>query len=173
MEYLYIVREVVTEYMAELLIFLYMGFLILVISFIVTNYKNKKVLAKYNQLVRSFDGGNLEELILFMQDHVNDLNANVNTLKLDLKEVDRQLSFAVQNVGLIRYNAFDGMGNEMSYSIALLDKFKNGIVITNIYGRNNNMNYAKEIKNGIGSRNLSAEEIIAVDRALNSQTVNA
>lgn len=169
MEYLYIIREFVMDYMPEFIIFLYLGFLILVVSFLVSSHKNKKILDRYNLLVRNFSGGDLEELILYLQNHVNDLNANVNTLKLDIQEIDRQLNFAVQNIGLIRYNAFDGMGNEMSYSIALLDKFKNGFVITNIYGRNNSMNYAKEIKNGIASRSLSAEEIIAVDRALDSQ----
>ena len=173
MEYLYIIREFVVEYMAEFIIFLYIGFLILVISFLLTNHKNKKVLEKYNMLVRNFSGGNLEELILYLQNYVNDLSANVNTLKLDIQEIDRQLNFTVQNIGFIRYNAFDGMGNDMSYSVALLDKLKNGFVITSIYGRNSNMNYAKEIKNGIGNRVLSAEEIIAVDRALNSQTENA
>lgn len=173
MEYLYVAREFVMEYMAEIIIFLYIGFLILVISFLVTNHKNKKVLERYNMLVRNFSGGSLEELIVYLQNHVNDLNVNVNTLKLDIQEIDRQLDFTIQNIGFIRYNAFDGMGNEMSYSVAFLDKLKNGFVITSIYGRNNNMNYAKEIKAGIGNRKLSAEEIIAVDRALNSQTKDA
>lgn len=169
MEYLYIIGDFVGENIIEFIIFLYIGFLILIIAFFVTNHKNKKTLDRYNQLVRNFKGGNLEDLILYLQNHVNDLNANVNTLKLDIEEIDRSLDFAVQNVGFIRYDAFDGMGNEMSYSIALLDKFKNGFVLTNIYGRENVMTYAKEIKNGVGNRTLSAEELIAVDRALDSQ----
>ncbi|MGO1469462.1 MAG: DUF4446 family protein [Tissierella sp.] len=173
MEYLYIIREFVIDYMAEFIIFLYIGFLILLIAFLVSNHKNRKILDRYNSLVRNFDGENLEELIIYLQNYVNDLNGKVNTLKLDLEEIDNQLNFTVQNIGFIRYNAFDGMGNEMSYSIALLDKLKNGFVITNIYGRKNNMNYAKEIKDGIGNRKLSAEEIIAVDRALDSQMENA
>lgn len=169
MEYLYIIGDFVNDYMIELLIFLYIGFLILLISFLVSNHKNRKILDNYRKLTRNFKGGNLEDLILYLQNHVNDLNANVNTLKLDIKELNRALNFAIQNVGFIRYDAFDGMGNEMSYSLALLDKMNNGIVITNIYGRESVMNYSKEIKNGIANRTLSAEELIAVDRALDSQ----
>ena len=128
MEYLYIIGDFVGENIIEFSIFLYIGFLILIIAFFVTNHKNKKTLDRYNQLVRNFKGGNLEDLILYLQNHVNDLNANVNTLKLDIEEI-----------------------------------------LTNIYGRENVMTYAKEIKNGVGNRTLSAEELIAVDRALDSQ----
>lgn len=173
MEYLYIIKEFVMEYVAEFIIFLYIGFLILLMLMFVSNYKHKKLLKKYNNLVRSFKGGNFEELIIYLQDHVNDLNANVNLLKLDTKELSSRLEFCIQSIGFIRYDAFDGMGSEMSYSIALLDGFKNGIVITGIYGRNQIVTYAKDIKNGSGTRPLSAEEIMALDRALKDQIETA
>ena len=173
MEYLYIIKEFVNEYMAEFIMFLYVGFLIMIISLIISNVKYRKILNRYNMMIRDFNGENLEELILYLQNHVNELNANVNSAKLDIKQVERELSFAIQSIGYIRYNAFDDMGSEMSYSIALLDKQKNGFVLTSIYGRNNNVNYAKDIKNGISTRNLSAEEIIAVDRALKSKSEKA
>ncbi|OLS01448.1 DUF4446 family protein [Tissierella creatinophila] len=170
MEHLYIVAEFVREYMAEFILFLYIGFLILFISLLVSNHKNRKLLEKYNGLVRNFNGENFEELILYLQNHVNDLNAKVNTLKLETKTLEERLDFAVQSVGFIRYNAFDDMGSEMSYSIAFLDSFKNGFVLTGIYGRDQTVTYAKDIKNGESTRTLSAEEMIAVDRALKGQT---
>lgn len=170
MEYLYIIGEFVREYMAEFILFLYIGFLILFISLLVSNHKNRKLLEKYNSLVRNFNGGNFEELIIYLQDHLNDLNAKVNTLKLDTKTLEERLDFAIQSIGFIRYDAFDGMGSEMSYSIALLDKFKNGFVLTGIYGRDQTVTYAKDIKNGESTRTLSAEEMIALDRAVKEQT---
>ena len=173
MEYLDIVREFIMEHIAELIIFLYIGFIIIFIAFIVTKYKNKKLLEKYNLLIRNFNGENLEELILYLQNHVNELNANVNTLKLDTKELSKEVDFSLQNIGFIKYDAFDDMGNEMSYSIAILDKLKNGFVLTSIYGRDHNVSYAKDIENGSSNRRLSAEEIIAVDRALKSQLEEA
>lgn len=166
MEYLYIIKEFVMEYIAEFIIFLYIGFLILLISMFVFNYKHRKLLKKYNNLVRSFKGGNFEELIIHLQDHVNDLNANVNILKLETKELDTRLESCIQSVGFIRYDAFGDIASEMSYSVAFLDGFKNGVVITGIYGRNQTVTYAKDVKNGISNRSLSAEEIIALDRAL-------
>lgn len=173
MEYLYIIREYVVDYSAEFIIFLYIGFLIMMLSLLISNHKYRKILKRYNMLVRDFNGENFEELVLYLQNHVNDLNANVNTIKLDIKRIDEELSFALQSIGFIRYNAFEDMGSEMSYSIALLDKSKDGFVLTSIYGRNNNVSYAKDIKGGKSNKSLSAEELIAVDRALQSKIKGA
>lgn len=166
MEYLYIIREFVEDYIPEFILFLYFGFLILAISLLVSNHKNRKLLEKYNRLTNNINVENFEELIQYLQNHVNDLNANVNTLKLEIKDMQVTLDFVIQNVGFIRYNAFDDMGSEMSYSLALLDRLHNGLVLTGIYGRDQTVTYAKDIKDGKSTKTLSAEEIIAVDRAL-------
>lgn len=169
MENLYEMREFIGDYSPELIIFLYVGFLILLVSFLIYKNRHKKLLERYNSLIGNFNGENLEELIIYLQNNVNDLNANVNTLKLDLEKINKELNFTIQNVGFIKYDAFDDIGNDMSYSLAILDKLKNGFVLTSIYGRNHNINYSKEIEEGISKKKLSAEEIIAVDRALKSQ----
>ena len=167
-EYLYAIREFTLDYSSLLIIFLYIAFLILLISFIIYNNKYKKLLKKYNRLVRNFDEGNFEDLIIYLQDRVNELNANVNTLKLEIEEIKEELNFAIQKVGFIKYNAFDNIGNEMSYSLAILDKFKNGFILTGIFGRDHNVSYSKEVKEGVPQKKLSAEEIIALDRAIKS-----
>lgn len=170
MEYLYIIREFIEDYIPEFIMFLYLGFLILAVSLLVSNHKNRKLLEKYNRLTNNINVENFEELIQYLQNHVNDLNANVNTLKLETKEIQGTLDFAVQNVGFIRYNAFDDMGSEMSYSLALLDRLHNGLVLTGIYGRDQTVTYAKDIKDGKSTKTLSAEEIMAIDRALKGKT---
>lgn len=167
-EYLYAIREFTLDYTSFLIIFLYIGFLILFISLITYNYKYRKLLKKYNRLVRNFDEGNLEHLIIYLQDRVSELNANVNTLKLEIEEMNEEFNFAIQKIGFIKYNAFNNVGNEMSYSLAILDKFKNGFILTSIFGRDHNVNYSKEVKEGTPQKELSAEEIIALDRAIKS-----
>ena len=166
MEYLYIVGEFIEDYIPGFIIFLYLGLLGLAISLLVSNHKHRKLLEKYNRMTNNMDVVNFEELIQYLQNHVNDLNANVNTLKLETKDMQAKLDFAIQNVGFIRYDAFDDMGSQMSYSLALLDSFQNGLVLTGLYGRDQTVTYAKDIKEGTSTRTLSAEEIMAVDRAL-------
>nr|WP_300005664.1 DUF4446 family protein [Tissierella sp.] len=166
MEYIFIIKEFIEDYTAEFVGFLYLGFLILAVALLISNHRNRKLLEKYNRMVKGIDVENFEELLQYLQNHVNDLNANVNTLKLEAQEVQERLDFTIQHVGFIRYNAFNDMGSEMSYSIALLDSFQNGLVLTGIYGRDQTVTYAKDIKAGTSFKTLSAEEIMAVDRAI-------
>ena len=65
------------------------------------------------------------------------------------------------------YNAFDNIGNNMSFSIAALDDNHDGLVITGIYSRENSYVYAKQIKNSQPvDKELSTEEKEALTKAL-------
>ena len=64
----------------------------------------------------------------------------------------------LQNVKLIRYDAFEAMGGEMSYSILLTDAKKDGLLLTSIYGREESRCYAKDIKGGKSAYPLAEEE---------------
>ena len=64
----------------------------------------------------------------------------------------------VQKVKLMRYNAFADTGSDLSYSLSLLDENNNGVVLSSIYGREDNRTYAKPIENGKSTYNLSEEE---------------
>jgi len=83
--------------------------------------------------------------------------------------VETNLTFALQKIGFLRYNAFADMGSELSFSIALLDKYNNGFVLTSIYGREKSVSFAKPIKNGESNVPLSPEEMIAIDRAIRGE----
>ena len=58
----------------------------------------------------------------------------------------------------MRYNAFDNIGSDLSYSLALVDENKDGVVLTSIYGREENRCYAKPINAGKSTYTLSKEE---------------
>jgi hypothetical protein len=64
------------------------------------------------------------------------------------------------------YNAFENIGNNMSFSIAALNDKKDGFLITGIYTRENSYVYAKEIINGISNKELSEQEKEALNKAL-------
>lgn len=90
----------------------------------------------------------------------------MNTIDQKIESIETKLAFAIQKVGFVRYNAFGDMGSDLSFSIALLDKFQNGFVLTSIYGREHTTSYAKPIKFGKSIYPLSVEEIQAIDRAI-------
>ncbi|NLH87206.1 MAG: DUF4446 family protein, partial [Firmicutes bacterium] len=75
----------------------------------------------------------------------------------------------IQKVGVVRYDAFDGIGGEQSFSVALLDANANGVVVSGLSGREDTRVYAKPVRNGRSAHTLSDEEIQAIARAIESQ----
>lgn len=64
----------------------------------------------------------------------------------------------IQRVGLVKYNPFDEAGGEHSFSLALLDGKKNGIIITSLHTRERTRTYIKEIHLAKAKIELSKEE---------------
>lgn len=159
-------REIVTLYNIEIILFLLAGFVLLLLFTIVSQVRISKIRSKYNQIVRGIDGLNVEELLIRTGEEIDDMNIIINNFEKDIKEIETKLAFAVQKVGFVRYDAFAEMGNELSFSIALLDSFRNGFVLTSIYGRDHTTSYAKPLKFGKSVYPLSVEEMQAVDRAI-------
>lgn len=158
--------EFVTFYNMEIILSLMVGFVLLLLLFIITQIRISKIRIKYNQIVRGIEGVNVEELLIKTGEDINDINISINNFEKDIKEIETKLAFAIQKVGFVRYDAFAEMGNELSFSIALLDNFRNGFVLTSIYGREHTTSYAKPLKFGKSVYPLSVEEIQAIDRAI-------
>ncbi|MBI4261346.1 MAG: DUF4446 family protein [Actinobacteria bacterium] len=78
----------------------------------------------------------------------------------------QRIEGAVQRVGLIRYDAFAEMGGRLSFSCALLSDLGDGVVITSINGRQDTRVYAKPVREGRSTHNLSDEEEQAIQQAL-------
>ena len=79
--------------------------------------------------------------------------------------LEEQLQQTIQKVGVVRFNPFDDGGGNFSFSIALLDGHNNGMVITSMYGRQQNRMYAKRITEGISENTLTEEEQRAIAEA--------
>src|SRR3990170_1320005 len=72
---------------------------------------------------------------------------------------------AVQRFAVVRYDAFEDMGGQLSFSAALLDDYGDGIVITSINGRTETRTYAKPVRGMKSQHNLSDEERAAIETA--------
>lgn len=71
----------------------------------------------------------------------------------------------VQRVGLIRFNPFNEIGGDHSFSLAVLDGDNNGIIITGLHTRDRTRIYVKEITKGKSDLELSTEEHKALLKA--------
>lgn len=81
--------------------------------------------------------------------------------------INNELSHCIKKIGLYKYNAFGNTKNNLSFSLALLDRENNGIIINSIYGQDSSNIYAKEIIKGKSKHKLSDEENEALNEAIN------
>ena len=84
------------------------------------------------------------------------------------KKIDNDIKGCTQKIGIVRYNAFKDTGSDLSFTLALLDKYNNGVVLNGIYARDSSNIYAKPIENGASKYVLSDEEKEAINRAINN-----
>jgi hypothetical protein len=71
----------------------------------------------------------------------------------------------VPRIGFVRYNAFDDVGSDLSFALALLTRDGNGVVLSSIYSREETRTYGKAIENFVTAQGASSEEKAAIAKA--------
>jgi len=92
--------------------------------------------------------------------------SDLENINRALKRLEEKFSSSLQHVSVVRYNAFDDVGSDLSFSVAVLDERGNGFVISSLYGRNETRTFAKPVKGGKSEYKLSNEEVAAIRKAL-------
>lgn len=102
-------------------------------------------------------------------DLATDIVATVARLDRENGELFAGVRHCLQNVGLVRFDAFEDMGGRLSFCAAMLDIDGNGLVITSINGRTETRMYAKPVERGVSKYHLSDEEQGAIRKALGEE----
>lgn len=142
---------------------------IALVVFIAINMKLSRMNKRYKNLMQGMEGANLEGLLHGHIAEVRELSDKVSRLSRQCDEINIISKSAVQRVGVVRFNAFDDTGSDLSFAIALLDGQNNGVVVSSLFGRNESRVYAKPIVKGDSSYLLTTEEKEALQKAQNSQ----
>lgn len=100
-----------------------------------------------------------------------ELDQRLDALVAAIEEQADLRRLALQKIGLVRYNAFEEMGGQLSFSAALLDDKGDGLVITSINGRTETRTYAKPIQGLTSTHNLSDEEREAISVAASAKEI--
>jgi hypothetical protein len=120
----------------------------------------------FSKMKKTFFAGqqavNLEDVILTLKDQLKDSLDQQDRLEQELISLKTNSSYAVSKIGLVRFNPFSGSGGNFSFSLAILDSHNTGVVITSMYGREQNRIYTKKIDNGKSETQLTQEEDQAV-----------
>jgi len=124
-----------------------------------------RIKERYDALIEYLGDGESKDILLECANTIRNLEYENRVQEKELSEVFSILSSCVQKVSIIRYNAFDNVGSDLSYSIALLDNEDNGVVLSSLYGRESSTAYAKPITSGQSKYVLTEEEREAISSA--------
>lgn len=123
-------------------------------------------LKAYKKMARLLDGGTLEEHINKLERLYRDQQEAIGRNTGGIAALEKHVAHFPQHWHLVRYNAFEKTGSDLSFSLALLDDSANGFVLTGIFGREDTRVYAKPILKGQSRYSLSEEEIQAIKTAM-------
>ena len=154
-------------YLSFALIVVCILLLILIIVALVQISKFKK---KYNKFMLGKNGASLEQDIMTLYEDNKYIKLNVSQNRDDIKELFKKHETVFQKLGLVKYDAFKEMGGKLSFALVLLDEKNNGFLINSVHSSDGCYSYTKRIKNGDSEIELSNEEKVAVERAINGNT---
>lgn len=163
--------EYIIKMLNEYSIFIVIGLIIITILLfvivIMLMSSVNKVEQKYRKMMRGVKNKNLEEFIISKVDDIEGALRNSEQSLEECKTMKEELKGCVNKVAIMRYKAFEDVGSDLSFSIAILDDYNDGVLITGIYARNESATYAKPVDKGISRYDLSEEEIHVLNEAIN------
>lgn len=148
-----------------------LGILVIIMYILLINfYLNLSYLRKrYRKMMTGVDGANLERILMGHLDDMKAIHESNDKLKEENKRIDTLLQTAITRVGVVRFRAFEDMGSDLSYAVAMLDSHNNGVVLSSIFGREDSRSYVKPIENGKSTYTLTQEEEESLHKAMQSR----
>lgn len=140
--------------------------IILIVIVMINIYLNIRVKKKYLDFMTKLGKGtDIDSMLKKYLDDVREIKKDNEEIKAYYIKLDKDISSCIQKTGLVRYNAFKDVGSDLSFAVALLDRENNGVVLNGLYGSESSNIYAKPVKNGKSTYQLSEEEQYALEIA--------
>jgi hypothetical protein len=140
--------------------------IVIIILMLVQMKKIKKLSARLDKFLLGTEGNNLEDDLAKIYEDNKYLRQNADENREDIHKIYKKLEGTFQKMGLVKYDAFNQMGGQLSFSLALLDENNNGFIINSVHSTEGCYSYTKEIKAGECDISLGDEEAKALEIAL-------
>ena len=119
-----------------------------------------------NRLRKTFftgrTGSDLENVLQALAQDLSSVRTEQMELQQGVSRLYQAFGFAIQKIGMVRFNPFADGGGNFSFTLALLDGHNNGVIITSLHGREQNRIYSKYILEGKSESQLTGEEQQAI-----------
>lgn len=117
---------------------------------------------RYRALVEKAGPQGLGDALAACARMVDTVDGRIGEIRRRQRELERELRTCVRTPGVVRFNAFDDVGSDLSYACALLDAKGDGVVLSGLFGRYEARTYAKPVKEGDSPYHLTDEEKDAI-----------
>ncbi len=155
----------VTENLVTVLMGMSAGMLIILLLVCMIMVRQAGIIKRYRSLMKGNEGLNLEEVLYAHIDELRAMKERAAELEKHCNELDKICASSIQRVGIVRFNAFDNTGSDLSFAVAMMDGKNNGVVMSSLFGRNESRIYAKPLVSAESSYMLTDEEKAAIERA--------
>ncbi len=126
-----------------------------VVVLIAWNIKNELRLRAF---LKGKNAENLEGILAETIKEVGVLKEHDMGIIDHIQKIDQRLLKSIRNIEVLRFNPFAEQGSNQSFAIALLNDDADGVIISSLYSRDHVSVFAKPIKNGVSTYELSKEE---------------
>ena len=148
-----------------IIVMLVLIFILLILN-IVNMCSISNIKKKYKKFMLGKNAKSLENEIAGLFEDNRFIKTSIEKNKKDIRALYKNMESTFQKIGIIKYNAFNQMGGNLSFSLALLDKQNNGFILNSVHSAEGCYSYTKEIKNGQCSIELGEEEKQALNMAV-------
>ena len=139
---------------------------LLLIMTVICVVQSNKLYRKYDRFMRGSDAESLEDIIAEQIEEIKELKVQDRFNKDTMKTLTRNVKSSYQKFGMVKYNAFKGMGGNLSFAIALLDMNNTGFILNSVHSREGCYLYIKMVEKGETDIILGTEEKEALEQAL-------
>lgn len=116
------------------------------------------------------EGKRLEEMIYHQSKNIKSLDKEIHELYEISNQINNLAFRGIHKVAMARFNPFNDVGGDQSFSMALLNGKNSGVVISSLYTREGTRVFSKAIVAGKADKHpLTEEEIQVVKSAMDSE----
>ncbi len=120
--------------------------------------------ARYKKILALAEETDQVTVVQFLT-RLNDQETKMKNLHAAVSHLAGVTSHVIQGYGVVRYSAYENVGGDQSFSIALVDGVGTGLMLSGLNAHNDTRVYAKPLVQWRSSYTLSAEEQQALGQA--------
>ena len=127
--------------------------------------RQQRLLGQYQHLMTGATGTRLEEILNDHIAEVRDTAAQTDAVDELAHRLEKDGSYHIQHVGMVRYNPFQDSGGDQSFSVALADAHGHGLVLSSLHARGSTRLYGKPLEDWDSGYPLTDDEKQAIELA--------